>query len=366
MGPKRKRGESDAESGDEAPVKVKDGRTLLQCVIPYEGTDLKDVVAAVDSYCSAHASVAVRFQVEEGEKKDEKGVGYKHYQLAVHFDKKASHFRTDYAVAQAELTRMTGVDCSTVHVEWPATRLHRVNAWNYANKVKTRISDPYEFNGAKVPKYMSGVPSAQGTRTDLKMFRSDSKVMTAAEISEKYDMIECRYPKYYEKYAPQERLLVKPIVMIVRGPTGVGKTTGLFAAAKDEPVYTAVVDWQNHRLMGYKGEPIVIFENLSSGSIPDSASDWLLALLDRHPIMVNAFGSKTPWLAKRVVFNTTAEIVYTIFPASRLAEFQRRIDRVVYYNVEKKIFEADAQPAPTQKPDVSSFVDIFQSTVLCT
>ncbi len=164
----------------------------------------------------------------------------------------------------------------------------RQQARDYARKEETRIGTVVEFGT-----WTGG----QGTRSDLIAVRrridaGDSEI----EIAEQFFGTWCRNYRAFNRY---KRLKLSksnptPIVTVIWGPTGVGKSRYCF-----DKYPNAYWKMPNSWWCGYEGQSVIILDDFY-GWLPLS---MFLRLLDRYPVLMETKGGQTT--------RTTEEIIIT-------------------------------------------------------
>lgn len=137
----------------------------------------------------------------------------------------------------------------------------------------------------------------QGDRNDLLAIRerieAGERPMTIARTTDSVDTLTtiARHHAFFTlmhrevEWDKRCSLGFKPPTVYLRvGPPGVGKTRHI----KEQHGYHDVWVWASHMgkfFDGYRGEPVVVFEDVQKGAIPELA--WFKQLLDGQPVRAN-------------------------------------------------------------------------------
>lgn len=171
-----------------------------------------------------------------------------------------------------------------------------------------------------------GKPKQQGKRTDLESIREKIVSGTPMEtIADEHFSRWCVYNRSFEKYAQMKMKRdssVAPKVIFLHGPSGCGKTRLAFENGAVD------VGFDGKFMLSYKGEEVVLFDDVDAGTFPDRS--YLLKLMDRYPMNVSVKGSQIPWMAKVIYITsnfTLEELGWNAKHAMR-----RRITEVIKMN----------------------------------
>jgi len=190
------------------------------------------------------------------------------------------------------------------------------DAVKYNSKERTRAPGTEPF--------VSGVPPAQGTRSDLvhcKEILDAGGSMKSVSQEEFGTYVRCRkgLEGYQSLNAPAQN--TAPEVHVLWGGTGTGKTRA--AAEEAGPDAYWVGDLSSSGTLffdGYEGQENVVWDEFY-GKVPLSL---FLRLLDRYPIRVNTKGGNTQWSPKKIWITSNA-CPTSWYPDSDFAPLQRRI-----------------------------------------
>lgn len=161
-----------------------------------------------------------------------------------------------------------------------------------------------------------GDEPAQGDRTDLKRIRdrieSGERPMTIARTTDSIDTLQtiARHSRFFEQMHTEAEWdkrrtegFKPPAVYLRVGEPGVGKSRYVH----EQHGYHDVWKWNSNMgqfFNGYRGEPVVVFEDVQKGEIPSLG--LFKQLLDGYPVVVNVKGSHAAFLA-RVIYITSNE-----------------------------------------------------------
>lgn len=191
----------------------------------------------------------------------------------------------------------------------------------------------------------------QGQRSDLEdVKRRLDDGATMGAISREFFGQFCRYNRGFEKYAMLNpiRRSRPPHVIIMSGPTGVGKTR----MAESRGAYTDVC-WKppydgsgaDHWFDGYCGQRVFLWDEFTEGQCK---LPFLLRLLDRYPLMVQTKGSYINFTPEEIII-TTNENPNDWYGGHLLRDMIPQLKRRVHHHF---VFDAngnftDAIPHPT-------------------
>lgn len=214
------------------------------------------------------------FQKEVGE-----GTSVPHYQGYVEF-KRSMRFNTVKAFLHNS------------HLE--ARRGTRVQARAYAMKEDTRQSGPYEYGEWRT--------SGQGHRTDLKEVVTTMQSSTnIRQVVESHPTSSIRYSKGLQfafQYLKLPSIRSVPTVILIYGPTGVGKTRTIM---EKTDVFKKPGDSQ--WFDGYLDEKKLLIDDFSGKSSRTTLS-FLLMILDRYPVRLPVKGSYVDLVSDEIYVTT--------------------------------------------------------------
>lgn len=173
----------------------------------------------------------------------------------------------------------------------------------------------------------------QGSRSDIHRAAECAKKRGAAAVADEFP---ATFVKYHRGLEAIHRTTIRPrstgdpppTVVIHYGPTGTGKTRGVYEDYGSANVYTKDDSkWWD----GYHGQKVVLFDDwVGSLEIPPVQ---LLRILDRYPIQVQTKGGYVPLNSQFFIFTSTQH--FTTWYAgvhawvSQLPAFRRRLSRYV-------------------------------------
>ena len=169
-----------------------------------------------------------------------------------------------------------------------------------------------------------GSPMKQGSRSDLDSIKDEIKAgATEAEVAEKYFS---RWVVYRRSFSAYRELQLgkrdwKTIVVLLVGPTGVGKTRFVFDQCMDRDIYV----WGGDRWFdGYCGQEIALIDDFEGSGLEYK---FLLRLLDRYPMQVPIKGGFVNWAPKKVYItsNELPDVWRWNPPQYDVAALKRRI-----------------------------------------
>lgn len=217
----------------------------------------------------------------------------------------------------------------------------------YCTKEDTRCTEansgPWEW----------GILLRQGQRSDLEDVKrrlDDGAPMSA--ISREFFGQFVRYYRGLEKYALlNPRIREKPPhVIIMSGPSGVGKTRmaegrGTFNDVCWKPPYDG--SGSDHWFDGYCGQRVFIWDEFTEGQCK---LPFLLRILDRYPIVVQTKGAYINFAPEEIVL-TTNEDPNTWYGGHLLRDMIPQLKRRVHHHF---VFAADG-----------TFTDVIPHTTYC-
>ncbi len=157
-------------------------------------------------------------------------------------------------------------------------------------------TDVYEF----------GQPNQQGKRVDLDAFKDAVKAgKRKRDLIDDHLMVFARYPKLYDIInSKRPERDIPPIVSLLIGPTGLGKTRYVYDKYQgDEELYQTPLSNGTMWYDTYDGHEIVLIDDFA-GAASHMTLTTLLKLLDRYPQLVPTKGSHT-WFYPTHVYVTT-------------------------------------------------------------
>lgn len=142
-----------------------------------------------------------------------------------------------------------------------------------------------------------GSPLSQGSRSDLEAIQAEiDKGASNEEIADKYFSKWVIYRRSFDAYRElkvQPRTWKTQVILLV-GPTGVGKTRFVVDQAGDRELYV----WGGDRWFdGYVGQDLVLLDDFEGHGINYK---FLLRLLDRYPMRVPVKGSFVEWHPRKI------------------------------------------------------------------
>lgn len=189
---------------------------------------------------------------------------------------------------------------------WEIMRAHNSDtAREYCMKTETRIDGPWEFGTyEKVERGKRGRQAgcSQGKRTDIEAFR-DAILggMNEMELWGNFPTQMAKFPRMYAQLHNCPKVRVPPDVVLLVGPTGVGKTKWFFDHCPESDWYSTPVSNGTLWMDGYRGQKWVLIDDFS-GQMP---LVQLLRMLDRYPITVPIKGSHVDFSPARTIVLTT-------------------------------------------------------------
>lgn len=208
---------------------------------------------------------------------------------------------------------------------WITTRRGtRDQARNYCMKEDTRISGPYENGDWRL--------GGEGTRTDI--LAVADRVQQGATASDVASEFPCTFIKYHrgvEKlvgYSEKQRTQ-PPEIIICYGPTGTGKTKHCYD--KYPRLYRKPCDtrWFDR----YNGQTELILDDFG-GAMSKMSLLYLLQILDRYPMIVEAKGTYINMMATTIVITTNIHPRLWYNYDKREESYkalERRIHQVLYF-----------------------------------
>jgi len=268
----------------------------------------EDITRALGGYAG------VRGQLEEGEEKNEEGIGYRHWQLMVEHSSPIKFSTLKRKLPSAHLDKRKGT---------------KRQALAYVTKEKTRVEGepPIEIGVIETE-------NKQGARSDLAEIRK-----AILEEGATHDEVMLTYPSaarharfVQELIGARDRANHKQKLREVTtdywwGEPGAGKTARVFEETNGlEDTYR--VTSYKHPFDGYEGESTLVLDEFA-GKI---ALDVLLNLLDRYPMVLPARYADKQAAFTRVIIvsNLPPWELYTYAEPSRRLALARRLTRVAW------------------------------------
>ncbi len=201
----------------------------------------------------------------------------------------------------------------------------REQARDYCMKESTRMGGPWEIGD-----WRSG---GQGTRNDL--LAVTDLIQTGAKECD----VASRFPVAYIKFhAGINKLIclsvpartIPPVVTLLYGPTGTGKTK--YCYDKYPSLYRKPCDtrWFD----GYMSDKVLLLDDFG-GAQSKMTVLYLLQLLDRYPLLVEAKGKYCPMMAEEILITTNHHPKKWYNWANREESYnalKRRIHKVFYFS----------------------------------
>lgn len=183
--------------------------------------------------------------------------------------------------------------------------------------------------------YEKGEISRQGSRSDLQAIREEiEQGATERQIAETHFEQWVVYRRSFERYRSllAVRRTWKSRVIVLVGPTGVGKTRFVYHQHPDDEIFV----WAGDRWFdGYHGQPIVLFDDFRG----ELELANMLRLCDRYPMDVPVKGGFANWVPRRIYItsNVLPQMWYPNSGREALEPLWRRIDTM--HNVYENIFD---------------------------
>ena len=200
-----------------------------------------------DDFIKAMSSYVYIGQEEEGKEKNEKGQGYRHYQIYIE--------------------NPTPIRFSTLKAKLPNCHLEqrkgtRKEAYDYCTKPETRIGEI--FGNGDI-----NVHEEQGKRSDIIAIRQ--MIVDGATDEEILEAYPAQYFKYYKNVDMLRQLHIrsdskewkKIKVIYISGETRSGKTRYVMESHKPDEIYRTT-DFEFGWIDGYRGEKILVLDEFRS------------------------------------------------------------------------------------------------------
>lgn len=211
-----------------------------------------------------------------------------------------------------------------------------LEAWQYCEEdAKDRLLQDDEDVSFR---YGDRPPPGPGARTDIVLF--------AAEIAKggKKRLLALDHPSCFLKYTRgmnemihvfmPKRARITPDIMVLWGPTGMGKTT-YADSYYDEDVYWCQQGTnKNCWFTGYSGETVIIFDDFYGWC----EYSFMLRLLDKFPLMLPVHGDQVPCNATKFIICSNVEPILW-YPTVDSAALMRRLHGNVQHITEKMWYE---------------------------
>lgn len=153
---------------------------------------------------------------------------------------------------------------------------------------------------------------------------------TSMELMEEFPALWARYPNLRERVLLNTARVRErdeaPTVIWIYGPTGTGKTRGVYAE-HGEDLIDSVVFTKSGFLLGYTGRPVILIDDFRAGACD---FDFLLRILDRYPIPINVKNGMIQWKPKTIYITSPHGPADTFGHLGNedLAQLTRRITEV--------------------------------------
>lgn len=165
-------------------------------------------------------------------------------------------------------------------------------ASEYCEKSNSRVGEP---------KIFGELSKGQGERSDLNEFaRAVFSGVKDEELEESWPGHCLRYEKSVERVrAKKMKIRDWPMeVIIIWGPSGVGKTREVFEKEK-ESLYIKQTD--NHWWDMYQGEEAILIDDVDWNDLSKIGSrSWWLQFMDRYPMLLPVKGGTVKMCSKRI------------------------------------------------------------------
>lgn len=220
--------------------------------------------------------------------------------------------RFDTAIRIAAIRKLFGY--SDIHCEKPRSVVAVVK---YCEKFETWTGRRYTVGRDLILKAAQSLEDFQRALQDPRL--------TEKDLWKEFFAMMIRHHSAARRY----RLLMTPtlrdtapVVIIMTGPTGIGKSRLAFTCVEHVARFTLAIGGSDKSLFfdGYIGQELVVLDDYS-GEIPYRL---LLRLLDRHPITVQIKGGAVAWLPKMIII-TSNLVPEQWYPMESLDPFYRRV-----------------------------------------
>ncbi len=191
-------------------------------------------------------------------------------------------------------------------------------------KDDTKIQGPFEYGDWRL--------GGQGTRTDiLAVTDRIQEGATAVDVSSEFPCTFIKYHRGIEKlvhYSEKQRTQ-PPEIILLYGPTGTGKTKWCYD--HHPTLYRKPCDtrWFDR----YTGNEVLLLDDFG-GAMSKMSLLYLLQLLDRYPLIVEAKGSHVNMMATTILITTNHHPRKWYDYEKRESSYdalERRIHKVMYF-----------------------------------
>ncbi len=200
----------------------------------------------------------------------------------------------------------------------------RDQARNYCMKTDSRVVGPIEHGDWRL--------GGEGTRTDiLAVTDRIQQGATSADISSEYPVMFVKYHRGFEKlvhYTEKQRTQ-PPEIVLLYGPTGTGKTKWCYDT--HPLLYRKPCDtrWFDR----YAGHTVLLLDDFG-GAMSKMSLMYLLQLLDRYPLIVEAKGTHVNLMATTILITSNHHPRKWYNYEDREESYnalERRIHKVLYF-----------------------------------
>lgn len=191
----------------------------------------------------------------------------------------------------------------------------RDEAREYCMKEDTRVDGPWEYG-----KWISG----SGHRSDLDEVAEKLKTKSIKDVALEFPGTYVKYHKGLEKfkellYEPRDKNKA-PEVIVITGPTGIGKTRWAYDRYETADIYHKMGGkWWD----GYTQQKVVLFDDFDKDIIPYRT---MLQILDRYPLRVENKGGSIE-LNSEIFIITSNVSPYCWYPEEDISPLLRRVTR---------------------------------------
>jgi DUF971 family protein len=176
-----------------------------------------------------------------------------------------------------------------------------------------------------------GIPVVKaGQRTDLMSMKAMiDEGKTELEVAEANFSCWANNYKALDRYRQMKsaRRNWKTVVIVLIGPTGVGKTRFVFDQPDDRELYVWNYSGRDVWFDGYYGQDRVLFDDFDWGQIPYR---MMLRLLDRYPCKVPVKGSWAEWKPRKIYITSNREINQW-YPNEDTSHLERRVTSIIRF-----------------------------------
>lgn len=188
----------------------------------------------------------------------------------------------------------------------------------------------------------------QGERTDIAQV--SELLLGGASIKEaalKHSAVYVKYPQGFKDIATyaQKQRTAKPFVCWFYGPTGVGKTSSVYAIEEPGSVWPSSGDLTYFN--GYDHQKVALFDDFRGGFCKFR---FLLRLLDHYPITVNVKHGFRQWNVDRIYITSSKKPsdCYNL-PDEDMGQLLRRIEVIASFSTPMDgvaVFQPDGSVRP--------------------